>query len=148
MCSSDLLTSTKQFTRNAVIGRVHRLGLDGRIPQRLKPSSTGGVKKHTIPARPPSVPLVRLPRTVEQDRFNGAHKLRKERFTQPPTTSTHAVQQVDGKCQWITGDVRATWTKCNHPARENSNWCDMHHRLAYKPHDPAARGTPDNIRRW
>lgn len=138
-------SSDQPFTRNSVIGRVHRLGLSGRIPTKQKPSSIGGGHKGASPRAKPSVPQVKL----ERKRPDPAAP--KAKSTHQPV-SNRTVERVDGTCQWINGDVRAEHHRCGKPATATSNWCEHHLKLAYQPYvgrkDNPAPMPGSNMRRW
>ena len=56
LSASQIATELGNVTRNAVIGKVHRLGLSGRAKD---PSCRLG--RSAVPARPPARPALRLP---------------------------------------------------------------------------------------
>lgn len=119
--------STKLFTRNSVIGRAHRLGLGGR-----KPPDPRHEKGQRLPQTKPSTPSV------------PAITKNQESLYMP---KEQKILVVDNTCQFIAGtDLK----KCGAPCRNNSNWCEEHHRRMYV--SPPAR-TKDvkpyvNVRKW
>jgi GcrA cell cycle regulator len=118
-------------TRNAVIGKVHRLGL-GR---RATPSS---------PRRAPSRPRVAKPRRA---------KPRAQRRL-PPRPLPEALPQVGsatvatvrrGQCRWPIGEPGADdFRLCGAPACRGS-YCAPHGKLAYRP--ATKRPPPDHLLR-
>jgi len=108
-------------TRNAVIGKVHRLGLGGRAK----------------PARPGS----RRPRTPRAER-----RLTRPRFIAVPTSAPLAPAPETGladmrsvgrhACRWPIGDPLAPgFSICGRPV-ERGAYCAPHGALAYRPTAP------------
>jgi GcrA cell cycle regulator len=107
------------ITRNAVIGKVHRLGLAGRAgPSRIDRP------------RLPSVPRIHL----------------RAREPQPPIVEEEPVQLDDGSyvgvltindrmCRWPIGDPSADeFHFCGRNPKTGSPYCEAHARKAYQPH--------------
>lgn len=98
-------------TRNAVIGKIHRLGLT--LARRV-----GSPRKFNA-----AVP--RLARAVE--------------FPPTPTEEEPAIGPLcdvaaAGACKFIAGDVGAVdWRMCGHPAKTGSVYCAHHHARCYSP---------------
>ena len=57
LSASQIAAELGNVTRNAVIGKVHRLGLSGRAKD-AKPAAR---PQRPVPARPPARPALRLP---------------------------------------------------------------------------------------
>ncbi len=125
------------FTKNAVIGRAHRLGLKKRHtlqgarstskprtckPRTSKPSKPASVGKSKPPSLALSITLaIGNPDTVE------------------PSTGRKGVLEIGAdECRWpMPGDGK---TMCSHQKREGSSYCDHHHSMAYcKPQPLTSR---------
>lgn len=106
-------------TRNAVIGKVHRLGLAGRAgPTRSeRPRHTSS---HRSVAR--TQPVER--ETVEEDPV----VLEDGSFVTVLNVS-------DRMCRWPIGDpAEGEFHFCGHKPKEGSPYCEAHARKAYQPH--------------
>jgi len=124
-------------TRNAVIGKLHRLGLAGRAtPQSPRPIRTARassrpprVRRHPQTSLPARLHEARAPE-LEATEIAGAFDL--------ATLASHA-------CRWPIGDPRATgFGFCGRTVNAGS-YCEAHRRRAYRPaaepleRDPAVR---------
>lgn len=123
-------------TRNAVIGKVHRLNLAGRA----KPASTG--------------PRQRKPRTSTQRpaarHFTAGNTALKthaqpapRRVPQPATMKDIVVpislnvtllQLTEAMCKWPSGDPGSEdFHFCGHKSWNSRPYCEYHSRVAYQP---------------
>lgn len=134
LSASQIAAELGGVTRNAVIGKVHRLGLSGRVKgasqgggSRRKPtktaasgyskssktnsSSTRGPK--TQPAPRPA-PIVDVP--------------------EPTPLMFDLLQLTESTCKYPIGDPQeAGFGFCGHKAREGDPYCEYHCRLTYQP---------------
>lgn len=132
--ASQIASQLGGVTRNAVIGKVHRLGLSGRAtpsrpvkrPPRLarpKPQTirAGGAAKSTPAApaapRPPAEPAVAL----EPQRL--------------PNGDLVTVMNVkDSMCKWPIGDpADPNFSFCGRKAADGSPYCAEHAKVAFQP---------------
>ena len=119
LSASQIARALGGVTRNAVIGKVHRLGLAGR-------ASPSRSERPRVPMTP-KVPSVRtqLPAVavVEEDPLtldDGSHA----------TVLTIS----DRMCRWPIGDPAATeFHFCGHSPKSGSPYCEAHARKAYQP---------------
>lgn len=108
------------ITRNAVIGKVHRLGLSGRA----KPSAPALRPRREVRARGTSPRASRTPL-----RAPAAH-----RAGPPPEVGTATVVTVRrGQCRWPIGDPRADGFSLCGCAAVRGAYCSGHAELAYRP---------------
>lgn len=130
-------------TRNAVIGKVHRLGFPGRIatPRKHKPHSSRSGGHAALRAAPPqSKPVCSI------------HTLALKPCGQPPPQPTPLLQIVrqadqrpddglgvrlldldEGMCRWPKGDPKdERFRFCGQGAAEGQSYCARHARLAFK----------------
>ncbi|MHB8528389.1 MAG: cell cycle sigma 70 cofactor GcrA [Caulobacteraceae bacterium] len=134
LSASQIAKQLGGVTRNAVIGKVHRLGLSGRAtpsqpsrslfkaPRPPRPAATSGVLHRRTPERHhPAPPLTpRPPPYVER-----------------PGTATVLTLGAH-MCKWPIGDPSTEeFTFCGRRAGEEGPYCIEHARLAYQP--PQAR---------
>ncbi len=137
-------------TRNAVIGKVHRLNLSGRATQ---PRSTApraarkSPREPSIPGRSPSMPTA----------GNTALKAYAQSAPRPmPLPEPKPLRLIDSAkdgritilhlsdktCKWPIGDPNhEDFCFCGHGPRENSPYCEYHARMAYQPPQSRLRRT-------
>ncbi len=103
-------------TRNAVLGKAHRLGL----------------ASHALPPRPPAAP-----RRVPSPHGNSAQAQRLAQVTRPAPFVPKAadVQILETpfyklarfECHYIPGEPSYDAPTCGHPVKEGSSYCPSHH---------------------
>jgi GcrA cell cycle regulator len=96
------------LTRNAVLGKVHRLGLT----QQKRPSGQGSRPRPAGPSKQPKALQVDtgpLPPLLDA----AGH----------PFTMRNAGRS---QCKWIAGESSMDAEVCGHPTRPASPWCDHH----------------------
>ena len=130
LSASQIAAQLGGVTRNAVIGKVHRLGLSGRAKT---PSS--------------SVPRVRKPRTTSMRprmRFHGNNALAPQYdFEQdldplanivPMGPRVSILELNEATCRWPIGDPgREGFAYCGSQTKTELPYCPYHARLAYQP---------------
>ncbi len=140
LSASQIASELGGITRNAVIGKVHRLGLSGRA-KTARPAAPRTRK----PRRPSA------PRTVNQVAGNTALKAEaapaaEQRQVRAPATVTELVIPPEERatimslnehtCKWPVGDpARDDFYFCGRRAAEGIPYCEHHARLAYQPAD-------------
>ena len=129
LSASQIARALGGVTRNAVIGKVHRLGLAGRA----SPSRSERPRlpvTHKAPVVRTHVPAVQV---VEEDPVtldDGSHA----------TVLTIS----DRMCRWPIGDPAATeFHFCGHSPKSGSPYCEAHARKAYQPQQ-TRRDVKDN----
>ena len=134
-------------TRNAVIGKVHRLRLKGHSPARRAPSPGGGsgggkVKKAprkdhgpvTAPARGGA-----LPRPAEDASPAPVAEAKPEpavRLVEPPAKGriSNIMELNHHTCRWPIGDPGDDdFAYCGGKAPSGSPYCAHHAKMAYQP---------------
>ena len=132
-------------TRNAVIGKVHRLNLAGRAtPQRAAQPRTPrkASREPSAPgARAPSMPTAGATALKPFAQVNAAPRA----MTLPEPKPLRLVDSArDGRvtilhltektCKWPIGDpMRDDFCFCGHGPRDGSPYCEYHARMAYQP---------------
>jgi GcrA cell cycle regulator len=128
LSASQIAKQLGGVTRNAVIGKVHRLGLSGRAAP-SHPSRPAF--KAPRPPRPISMPTPR-PRTVEA-RAPQPPAPRPTPFVELPGTATVLTLGAH-MCKWPIGDPTSQdFTFCGRRAVDDGPYCADHARLAYAP---------------
>jgi GcrA cell cycle regulator len=138
--ASQIAKQLGGVTRNAVIGKVHRLGLSGRAA----PST---------PARPMYKPAPRPTRTMTPSSHAPSHSapshtppVRREPVVARPAVSTPIVPYVEEPgtatvltlgskmCKWPIGDPASdSFSFCGRRADDGTPYCVEHARVAYQP---------------
>lgn len=111
-------------TRNAVIGKIHRLGLSGRaVTPRLGGQRPAWAKPRRRARRPPSGPkLAAAPAVDIPERVEG------------PGLATSILQLGAHVCRWPIGDPKAAdFSFCGRRADEGGPYCPAHRRIAHRP---------------
>ena len=141
--ASQIAKQLGGVTRNAVIGKVHRLGLSGRAtPSR--------------PARPafkaprPARPLVSSPllhRRVVERHPTPAQAPRPAPYVEEPGTATVLTLGAH-MCKWPIGDPATdAFTFCGRRAGDGVPYCVEHARLAYQPQQARKKSSPSELAR-
>jgi len=130
-------------TRNAVIGKVHRLGLAGRArtshcrsprprnrvshlpirPTRVQYRTNGNaaLKLAFIPVEQPAVALTVVPCVVQE-------------LNIPPALRVDLLDLRSCMCRWPIGDPQeANFHFCGRNKAPGFSYCDFHLRLAFQP---------------
>ena len=131
LSASQIAKQLGGVTRNAVIGKVHRLGLSGRAA----PSQ---------PARPVvSQPVAR--RAVEHTAHQPAQ--RPANFVELPGTATVLTLGAH-MCKWPIGDPSTEdFSFCGRRSFEDGPYCVEHARVAYQPAQAKKKAGPNELAR-
>jgi GcrA cell cycle regulator len=130
------------FTRNAIIGKVHRLGLAGRAkspssaisrPRQAAPSH--GVHRAAAPRASAAPRMVRgatalavAPQALEETELQTF-----ESVVLPMSLRVTIVELKESMCRWPLGDPTSSdFRYCGSPAASGP-YCAHHGRLAYQP---------------
>ena len=130
------------LTRNAIIGKVHRLGLAGRAKS---PNSSSAPRPRPTPA--PQRPQATRP-APQQRIIHGANALaiarapmeeeqsELESVVLPMSLKVTIVDLRESMCRWPLGDPTSPeFRYCGSPSQDGP-YCTHHNRLAYQPaHD-------------
>jgi GcrA cell cycle regulator len=134
-------------TRNAVIGKVHRLNLSGRVQQQ-RSSQPRAPRKQREPSMPgrvaggmPSLPtaggaaLKPMMRAEPQARPAALPEPQPLRLIDLPKDGRVTILHLSDKtCKWPIGDPGSEdFCFCGHGPRDGSPYCEYHARLAYQP---------------
>lgn len=152
--TADALTVKfgQAFTKNAVIGKLARLGDEHRPPQRVRtysgetkprvrPLSVAKVRvievdnpKLKFPATVAAAPIAVVPvKPVEPTTSRFAYQEQDDGLGRPVTAISLDDLGID-ECKQIYGDVQVPgWTYCGRPKCGKSVYCEGHHRLNYVP---------------
>lgn len=142
LSASQIASRIGGVTRNAVIGKVHRLGLSGRAPT-----------SRVATARPR--PRIAAPRRPAKPRFNtvGPMALRApfqpeaepyvptcEELDIPVSERKSLLDLVESSCRWPIGDPQtAEFHFCSGTKVAGLPYCEFHARRAFQPAQPRRR---------
>ena len=139
--ASEIAGALGGVTRNAVIGKVHRLGLARRRTIHRRSSSPHVLSRHAV----------RWPRPASAHHHRSAALKPAFATVEPPATETTIAPsllrdmnvlptlRVDfldlqiSMCRWPIGDPRdSNFHFCGHPKFGNSSYCAVHSRMAFR----------------
>ncbi len=146
--ASQIAKQLGGVTRNAVIGKVHRLGLSGRAtpsqparpafkaPRPPRPVSAAPVMPRRVaPQQPAPAPVV-----VSAPRLPAA-------LPEQPGSATVLTLGAH-MCKWPIGDPSTDeFTFCGKRAGDEGPYCVEHARLAYQPHQAKKKAGPTELAR-
>ncbi len=138
LSASQIATQLGGVSRNAVIGKVHRLKLSGRgrassATPRPKKAAPGA--KTVRPSRPltASIGSVAL-QTQFEPMLETAPAPRLNSVILPMSRHLKLVELSERTCKWPSGDPLAEeFSFCGHDVGEGGPYCLYHSKLAYQP---------------
>ncbi|MCB1451887.1 MAG: GcrA family cell cycle regulator [Nitratireductor sp.] len=140
LSASQIAAELGGVTRNAVIGKVHRLGLSGRA----KSSSPQNVNRQKRVARPsPAAQPARPARSGQRSLSEPQMVVRAEigdmasapqNLTAPEPLRLDLTQLGESTCKWPIGDpATEDFYFCGHNSKDSGPYCAYHARVAYQP---------------
>ena len=146
-------TLGKGVTRNAVIGKAHRMGLSGRPSPIKKPTAAPAKKekeaaaprkeaaaapKESAAPRKPAQQQTKHPPLMHNRDVEEPRKPEKEIL--PLNGGTPLIDLTERMCKWPIGDPReADFTFCGRGIRVGTPYCPDHAAMAYQT---SSRGRP------
>ena len=137
LSASQIALELGGVTRNAVIGKVHRLGLSGRakgtnhIPatRQKRPQRTSFPKQ---PTRTTQRPLLASQIKLVAEACPGREPA-PVMLTAPEPLRLELIHLTERTCKWPMGDpAQEDFFFCGHTSPEASPYCAYHSRLAYQ----------------
>ena len=135
LSASQIAAELGNVTRNAVIGKVHRLGLSGRAKS---PSSAAPRQRKARPAQQ----MMRVSRPVSRGNTALAHAYDYEVEVEPqlvdnviPIGQRRTLLELsDETCRWPIGDPGSQdFFFCGGQSVTTLPYCAFHSRIAYQP---------------
>ena len=114
-------------SRNAVIGKLHRLGLNGSPERR---AATAVNRRASTPKETDAPKAPRAPRLPAWQRLRIA----------PVTGRDVTLAETNGGCSYPTGFAHDQHLFCDLPKRSGRSYCDAHHRLCVVPPSASPSG--------
>jgi GcrA cell cycle regulator len=147
LSASQIAAQLGGVSRNAVIGKVHRLNLPGRA-KAGGATSARSQKRVSIPAQ--SRPASFAPRTITRTvtRPVGATMLkedieidvseemevRRDNVVVPIFKRVPLIRLTERTCKWPLGDpLKDDFCFCGNDSPDNTPYCTYHQKLAYQP---------------
>jgi GcrA cell cycle regulator len=136
LSASQIAAELGNVTRNAVIGKVHRLGLSGRA----KSPATAAPRQRK--AARPAQHMMRVARPVSRGNTALAHVFEVEVESDPvtfdnvvPMSQRRSLLELnEATCHWPVGDPSsADFFFCGGKALSGLPYCAQHSRVAYQP---------------
>lgn len=144
LSASQIAAELGNVTRNAVIGKVHRLGLSGRAKS---PSSSVPRPRKARPAQH----IMRISRPVSRGNTALAHAFEMEIEADPiaidnvvPMSQRKTLLELtEDTCHWPVGDPgSADFYFCGGKSLSGLPYCGHHSRIAYQPAADRRRSQP------
>jgi GcrA cell cycle regulator len=127
-------------TRNAVIGKVHRLGLSGRGKTGAAPVAARPAKPTRSPSHPMAMDGARINGTPDVVAGEAKVEVRppaawqKSEIAIPETRLVTILELRDSMCKWPIGDPsRADFGFCGQRSATGLPYCSAHCQVAYQP---------------
>jgi len=138
LSASQIALKLGNVSRNAVIGKVHRLGLSGRATTSRMRSVRPRARVVAFPSRTPSVQYRSHGNTALKALFLPAPLPAPEPVLDdieiPMADRVDLLSLKDCMCRWPLGDPQdETFRFCGRRTRNGSSYCEHHARIAYQP---------------
>ena len=114
LTASRIAHEIGDMTRNAVIGKAHRLGLSGRMQSKSKNSSISIVRKKKN--SPYNKKIIEISTQVDE-----------------PMNPTPFLDIKDGMCRWPLGEPGENDFKFCGRGTNEKVYCEQHHKMAFQP---------------
>jgi GcrA cell cycle regulator len=126
LSASQIAKQLGGVTRNAVIGKVHRLGLSGRAAPSQPTRPAFKPQRIARPAAPAPQP-VRRPSVIAQPQDPPVRRVEEPGSATVLTLGAHM-------CKWPIGDPSSDgFSFCGRRTGEDGPYCIEHARVAYQP---------------
>ena len=145
LSASQIAKQLGGVTRNAVIGKVHRLGLSGRATpsQPTRPAFRAARSPRPVMSSPAAHRRADAPRPDAATRV----ALRPVPYVEEPGTATVLTLGAH-MCKWPIGDPSTdSFTFCGRRSEAEGPYCPNHARIAYQPQQPRKRSGATELAR-
>jgi GcrA cell cycle regulator len=145
LSASQIAAQLGGVSRNAVIGKVHRLKLSGRgrtappPARQKKPAQAPAAKTPQRPAATPRPMTPSVGATALQTQFDAEPVARQlarspENIVVPISRQLQLIELSERTCKWPIGDPLADdFHFCGNESGESGPYCRYHARLAFQP---------------
>lgn len=146
LSASQIASRIGGVTRNAVIGKVHRLGLSGRAPTSRAASPRprpriAAPRRATKPRFAAVGPVaLRQPFQMEAEPYVSSY----EELDIPASDRKSLLDLMESSCRWPIGDPQHDdFHFCNRSKVAGLPYCEFHARRAFQPAQPRRRDRVD-----
>lgn len=150
LSASQIAAELGNVSRNGVIGKVHRLGLSGRVKPPSEPKRTRksrSPRQYTMrTSRPKSRSNTALAAAFEFELEPESETIAHDNVI--PTDQRLSLMELsEATCHWPVGDPekRDEFFFCGGKALSNLPYCAHHCRVAYQPASDRRRGPPSKV---
>ena len=144
LSASQIATQLGGVSRNAVIGKVHRLKLSGRgrasaAQPRAKKAAPAASTPKPVVSRPVRTVAASVGATALAVQFDAEPVARQvlrpvTDVVVPISRQLDLLQLTERTCKWPNGDpLSEEFSFCGNEAGETGPYCTYHSRLAYQP---------------
>ncbi|MGB5093831.1 MAG: GcrA family cell cycle regulator [Parvibaculum sp.] len=150
LSASQVAKQLGGVTRNAVIGKVHRLGLSGRATPSRPARPRQNAPRTLVRSRPDPLTLQDAGEDAPNDMPVITREDRLESQTREfaPALRATVLTLTEHTCKWPIGDPgQPGFHFCGHSADSGVPYCPDHARLAYQPAQPRRNRERDRLRR-
>lgn len=144
LSASQIAAQLGGVSRNAVIGKVHRLKLSSRgraasAPTRQKKAVQAGSGAKQVTRTTTRTVTVSVGATALQAQFDAEpvsrHHMRpQENVVVPISRRLQLVQLSERTCKWPNGDpLSEDFSFCGNDSAETGPYCNYHSRIAFQP---------------
>ncbi|HEX2255938.1 MAG TPA: GcrA family cell cycle regulator [Afifellaceae bacterium] len=144
LSASRIASELGGVTRNAVIGKVHRLGLSGRgqpsssIKRQRKPRLSQNANGPRRPRRPMTIGNNAL--KAEAEPYSEPERRPIDSVVVPIAKRLNIYKLTERTCKWPIGDPgEEDFHFCGHDSLDGVPYCQYHARVAYHAPDPRRR---------
>lgn len=140
LSASQIAAELGGVTRNAVIGKVHRLGLSGRA--KAKPASVARPRKVVkAPARTTTIAVRgNLAVVVDAEAEPEIRRDPRENVVIPIARRISIMELREGVCRWPIGDpLQPDFAYCGADCGSGRTYCEGHARIAFQPQNERRR---------
>ena len=138
LSASQIAQELGGVTRNAVIGKVHRLGLSGRA--KAKPSAVARPRKVVKPVRTTTVVARGNLAVVETVEIDAETMVAPEAVVIAMSRRISIMELREGVCRWPLGDpLKGDFAYCGADCGSSRTYCEHHSRIAYQPQNDRRR---------
>lgn len=147
LSASQIAAELGSVTRNAVIGKVHRLGLSGRAKNPAAASAPRAATPRKTPTRSPSHPMnggqsgmtrganALAPQYAAEAEAEAEHKPAPSEEVVVPFSERVTIMELrEFMCRWPMGDpTTPEFRFCGGRSQTGMPYCSYHARIAYQP---------------
>lgn len=141
LSASQIAAELGGVTRNAVIGKVHRLGLSGRGQPTSSIKRTRRPRAASAPRRPRRITSIGSAALKLDIDLAPEHYIQPREVVVIPIAKRLSIEKLTDKtCKWPIGDpTHEDFHFCGHDSEEGTPYCKYHSSIAYQVPDHRRR---------